>query len=183
MNNAFAVIECDVGVQCQNSITNKGEVGARCILCRLAPGNENLSTNCWKPFRGWRQGHPILEKEKKETGFIKRREAAIKRLTRDVAKRKVARKAAIAEKETEFSIIKATKNSGRSNRDGDHIVAGDIIMDTKLQSTRENVIVQLDELNKVKRDAKGKISCLCLRNKYNVGIVVMYEEDFSKLIS
>jgi hypothetical protein len=187
MNNAFAVIECDEGTYCQNSITSKGEAGAKCVLCRLAPGNENLTAHFWKPFRKpadfitWKTEHPALQKEKREKSFLKRSADRAARFLKDRAKQKLAKKAEQAERETEANIIKSSVNSGRKNRDGDHLVAGSICMDTKLQSTRTNPVVSMLELDKVNRDAKGGIGCLCLRNKFNRGVVVLTEESFSRL--
>jgi hypothetical protein len=100
-------------------------------------------------------------------------------------RQRVNRIAAQAERDTESNIIKATKNSGRSSRDGDHLVAGRITMDTKLQSTRSDPVVRLYELAKVQADAKragSLLGCLTLRNKHGVGVVVMSEEDFARMI-
>jgi hypothetical protein len=58
------------------------------------------------------------------------------------------------------------------------------VLDTKLQSTREHPVIKLDELAKVRVQAKRAgypIGALVLRNKFNQGFVVMAEEDYARL--
>ena len=82
--------------------------------------------------------------------------------------------------------IKATRNSGRTNKDGDHLLAESIVLDTKLQSQRINPQVNLAELDKVRFQAVSHnkaFGALVLRNKHDVGVVVMAEADFAKLVN
>lgn len=94
----------------------------------------------------------LLRKRRPRTN----REAVLKtkKLTADKGKRKVLKLAVRAEKQTERQLIHATKNSGRSNKDGDHVAAGEITLDTKLQSKRTNPVILLHELVKVGEDAR-----------------------------
>lgn len=153
------------------------------MLCRLAPGNENLSAHYWKPENG-RLKHPALLREK----FTKARERKAERIKQkrsaDPIRKRVQRQAQRAEKSTERNIIKATKNSGRANRDGDHKAGGFITLDTKNQSLRDNPVVLLIELSKVRNDAMNagnQIGGLVLRNRHNVGVVVFDEKDFARV--
>lgn len=139
----------------------------------------------WMPIEKFRK-HLVLLKEKIVAAQGRLLNARKERLARDPGRQRTARIAAKAERDTEASIIKATRNSGRANRDGDHLVAGRITMDTKLQSTRLEPVVHLHELSKVRADAEragSVLGCLNIRTKNGVGVVVMAEEDFAKLIS
>jgi K+/H+ antiporter YhaU regulatory subunit KhtT len=176
---------CSEGKYCINSIENKGESAAKCILCRLAPDNENLSGHYWKTLPNEKYVHPVLFAEKRKASINRLFVSKQARQSKDIAKRKVSRKAVLAEKETEKVFIRSTKNSGRSNRDGDSVLANFITIDTKMQSKAVHPIVRMDELDKVSRDAKNggnNIGCLCIRNKYRVGIIVLKEEDFGKIV-
>lgn len=188
MNNRLQPLEpqaCGESVNCKNSITYKGQWAAACISCRLAPGNENLQNHHWRP-REPRLTHPALEGEKRKARIDRAIASRQKRQSRDPGRRKVSRIAEKAERVTETRIIEATKNSGRSNRDGDHLVAGNITMDTKLQSTRLDPTVNLHELFKVQKDAERAgsfLGCLTIRNRHGVGVVVLAEEDFARLVA
>lgn len=178
------VESCDTGSSCLNSVESRGEGQSKCLFCRLAPGNENLARDYFKPVDG-RSKHPVLREEKHQKARAKTAESIQKRLSRDRGRQKVQRQAARAEKATERNIIAATKNSGRSNRDGDHTAAGFITLDTKNQSQREHPVVLLSELSKVQSDARNagnSIGGLVLRNKHGVGVVVFYEQDFARVI-
>jgi len=77
------------------------------------------------------------------------------------------------------------KNSGRSNKDGDHVAAGEITLDTKLQSKRTNPVILLHELVKVGEDARRAgnwMGALVLRNMNGIGVVAIAEADFARLI-
>ena len=115
------------------------------------------------------------------------REAVLKtkKLTADKGKRKVLKLAVRAEKQTERQLIHATKNSGRSNKDGDHVAAGEITLDTKLQSKRTNPVILLHELVKVGEDARRAgnwMGALVIRNMNGIGVVAIAEADFARLI-
>jgi hypothetical protein len=138
----------------------------------------------WKPdVPGTKHPGVIAEKKKAK----KDREAVLKtkKLTADKGKRKVLKLAVRAEKQTERQLIHATKNSGRSNKDGDHVAAGEITLDTKLQSKRTNPVILLHELVKVGEDARragNLMGALVLRNMNGIGVVAMAEADFARLI-
>lgn len=183
-NWVTGIQSCDMASLCNNSSENTG--AAMCGTCRLAPGNEEFEKSHW-----WPRGdvkHPVLEQEKRNRHKAKLVAAADKRKNRDRKRMTVGRIAARAEKRSEAkaNVMVATKNSGRSHRDGDHTSHGFITLDTKLQSNNINPVVHLFELEKVRRDARNggnSFGGLILRNKYNVGVVVMTEDDFHKLTS
>ncbi len=180
---------CEMELHCRNSEANSSEVLTKCALCRLSPDNIGKKmAQYWAPTKLARDlnltKHPDLEGEKRFAKFKTRLAKLTKKRSRDPNKRKVSRLAAQAEKTTEKNIIRATKNSGRRNKDGDHISLGMITLDTKLQTTRENPVILLSELEKVRDDAmrSGKlIGGLVIRNKHNVGVVVLSEEDYTIL--
>lgn len=179
---------CEVSNFCKNSPKNIGEVRAKCALCRLSPDNlERDMTEYWIPIKlakDLRIKHPVLEERRRLIKALAHMEDLRAKYGRDKTKRKVSRLAAQAEKKTEKNIIRATKNSGRSNKDGDHVSMGVITLDTKLQTTRENPVIFLGELEKVRADAMraGKLmGGLVIRNKNNVGCVVLKEEDYAEL--
>lgn len=144
-----------------------------------------LKASYWKPFK-LGELHPIIFKEKMEAKIKKRKDSSAKILGKNKFTSKIVRKAAKAENATNKNIIKATKNSGRSLRDGDHVAANFIGLDTKLQTDRINPIVKLDELDKAINDATIRggslVGGLVLRNKLGAGFVVFREEDFAKHI-
>lgn len=177
---------CHLASVCRNSPDYKGEQSASCALCRLSPDNRNSGmTHFWNPIKGAIKKHPDLERERRHNKALIHIENLKSKSNRDKTKIKISRLARYAEKKTEKSIIKATKNSGRSNKDGDHVLYESITLDTKLQTTRSNPIVQLFELDKVRMDAvrAGKIAGgLLIRNKHGVGIIVFSEEDVPILL-
>src|SRR3954470_16423620 len=144
---------CSMEFVCLNAPLFQGEDGAKCALCRLSPDNLGRDmTHHWQPTliaRTNRIKHPTLEAEKREAKVRKHFAKLSAKRARDPMKRKISRLASQAEKKTEKQIIHATKNSGRRNKDGDHVYCGDITLDTKLQTTRENPIILLAELEKV----------------------------------
>lgn len=178
---------CSEDLVCNNGDFIRGNYSL-CAVCRFSPENTGRGMgHCWSPTSPARKAklqHPQLVAEKRKAKLDKRLDKIQKNLQRDIAKRRVSRKAALAEKKTERNIIKATLNSGRRNKDGDHVSLGIITLDTKLQTTRENPVIFLAELEKVRADAirAGKmIGGLVIRNKHNVGCVVMKEEDYALL--
>jgi hypothetical protein len=179
----FDILECNSYDSCKNSVSNSEN--QKCYLCRLAPGNETLERDYFKPVIPGGK-HPQLFKEKNDKQFKIRTEKIAKRQNRSKPKMKISWKAANAEKNTENNIIKATRNSGRTSRDGDHVVLNGVInLDTKLQTTMVDPVCKLAELDKAVVDAKrgGALTGgLVVRNKYGVGIVMMHEEDFGKYI-
>lgn len=176
---------CDLADYCKNSPQAIGEARAKCALCRLSPENEGRHmVHYWSPFEDTIQRHPVLEKEKRDKKWARHATNLEAKRNRDPKKRTISRLAEQAERKTEANIIQATRNSGRSNKDGDHVSMGNITLDTKLQTTRENPVIYLHELEKVRGDAmrSGKIiGGLVIRNKHNVGCVVLTEEDYALL--
>jgi hypothetical protein len=127
----------------------------------------------------------VLEQEKKLRKLTRHKEQVQKRLNKNKDKVKLQRKAKRSEDKAGENIIKATKNSGRSFKDGD-FTTDDITLDNKLQTTRINPLVKLEEMAKVKADAQragNQLSGLILENKNGSSFVVLTLEDFSKLLS
>jgi hypothetical protein len=182
----FNILSCNQGEECLNSVELAGYGSAKCALCRFAPQAVSSMSNFWKPIKKGMK-HPVAEQEKLDKSRTRHEESFNKRQNVDRRKRKVLIKAERAERKTEQNFIKSTKNSGRKNKDGDHVVAnGSITLDTKLQSTREEPVVHLHELRKIESDAAragNDIGCLVIRNKHGVGVVVLSEESFARLIA
>lgn len=175
---------CEVGLWCKNSVENAGELRQKCLFCRLAPDNVGLSGHHWSGLERQMQ-HPTLKQENRDRAQARTQAARAERLARDPEKRRVLKKAVRAEARTEQAVIRATRNSGRAHRDGDHVAAGQVTLDTKLQSTRTNPLVLLTELAKVREDAAragNPIGGLVLRNQHGVGVVVFSEGDFARVI-
>lgn len=178
------ITPCDQGVSCRNSVENSSMATTKCSLCRLAPGNEDFEHQFWSGIKGAK--HPILEQERKDKNVKVARDKQIVRMGKDKKRKKLLVRATKAEAITEQAIIKSTVNSGRLNKDGDHLLADCITLDTKLQTNRLHPKVDLGELDKVGSDAKRAgqmMGALVLRNSQNVGVVVMKEEDFATLIA
>lgn len=177
---------CKEGEHCTNSPSNSSS-RAKCNDCRLSPGISpliSLTTHHWKPT-SHRFIHPVLEKEKRDGKRKKALARQAVRKAKDPAKQARVRAASRAERKTNNAIIKATVNSGRLNRDGDHLLAGDIVLDTKLQSGAENPTVNLHELDKVRADSARngrRLGALILRNRNGRGVVCIDERDLPKLI-
>lgn len=137
----------------------------------------------WKPIEQ-KFRHPVLEEEKRNARKAKTIAKIQKEKSKDPARKARAKAAARAEKETNRAIIKATRNSGRVSKDGDHLYQSSITLDTKLQSKRIEPVVHWDELEKVRADAKrnGFIAGgLVIRTSTNKGIVVFAEEDLPRI--
>lgn len=159
-------------------------LASKCSVCRLAPNNEDLDNHYWSGISGAK--HPALEKQKKDKSRKQSRDKQLKRLNTDRSKTRLLSKAVRAENQTERVIIKSTVNSGRKFSDGDHLLAGSITLDTKLQTNNQHPKVDLGELQKVGEDSKRAgtlFGALVIRTANNVGVVVMKEEDFAVLIS
>lgn len=178
------VSSCDFGSKnCKNSIENAGEDRNKCLCCNLAPENVDdlFHYDYYKPVIA-NTKHPILERRKTQDRMDNANERAEERLNVDRKKRKVLSKAVIAEEKTNKVLdIKATKNSGRVNKDGDHQAGDFISLDTKNQSQRENPIIRLHELEKIRKDAGNAgnpLGGLLLRNKAGLGFIVFTEQDF-----
>ena len=171
---------------CKNSPANAPGAMVRCPMCRLASGNEEYSHHFWAPLpilQGFNRKHVVLEAEKKAASRNRRAAKANARNNRNRAKVSLLKKAVKAEQATESSIIKSTKNSGRSNQDGDHKM-GELALDTKLQSTVVHPVVNLEELDKIRSQAeKNGLSAggLVIHNKHGRKVVVFAWEDFTNV--
>lgn len=181
--DVIQIVPCDEAHQCLNSVERAGLELGRCGICRLSPAGHS-GMNYWKPtIKGTK--HPGLVEAKKQEKRDKLVAKRKKKLTSDVGRRRILTQATRAEKTTERNLIHATKNSGRSNKDGDHVAVGEITLDTKLQSKRSNPVVLLHELVKVGEDARRAgnwMGALVLRNMNGIGVVAMSESDFARLI-
>ncbi len=152
-----------------------------CESCRLSPGG-GPGLRWWPKLDA---KHPVLEAEKKQAKLAKVKAIAVKRAGRDRGRMAVQKQAQAAEKRTERNIIHATLNSGRANQDADHVSAGRITLDTKLQSKRIHPLVKLGQLDKVREDAKRAgmlLGALVLRNSTGRGVVVLDEDDYARLV-
>lgn len=184
-----AALSCSMGSECKNSVENVGEARTKCHSCKLSPAFSSFEyvslSSHWKPIDG-KMKHPVLESNKRTAARNRQITRNTTRRLKDRAIQSILFDAGRAERTTERKIIKATKNSGRSNRDGDHLVADKITLDTKLQSKRLNPVVKMTELHKVRQDALSvgnSIGALVLRTKSGAGVVALREEDFALLIS
>jgi hypothetical protein len=180
---AAEIEECEQAGDCLNSRANRGEQ-FQCTYCRLAKSGGGPMV-CWKP---WKKGteHPVLVEEKKQASRAKREARAQKRRSKSRPKQSLLKRAARAEKTTELNFnnaVVSTVNSGRSNKDGDHTLAGRVTLDTKMQSGNVHPVVNLAELDKVIEDAKraGNImGGLVIRNKFDRGVIVFDEKYYAR---
>ena len=182
--DVFQVLPCDEGAQCRNSATRSGPGVWKGGSCRLSPTGPPTGMNFWRPDVPG-QKHPAAVAAAKQAKKDRKTEQNLKKRSADKGKRNLLVKAVRAEKQTERYLIHATRNSGRTNRDGDHVAAGEITLDTKLQSKRDNPIVLLSQIVKVGEDARRAgnwMGALVLRNRNGIGIVAMAEADFARLI-
>ena len=179
----FQVLPCDEGAQCKNSIARAGIGAGKCGACQLSPTGLR-GTSFWKPDVPG-QKHPAVIAARAQDKKDRKAALDLKNRFADKGKRKLLVEAVRAEKQTERNLIHATRNSGRTNKDGDHVAAGEITLDTKLQSKRDNPIVLLSQITKVGEDARRAgnwMGALVLRNRSGVGVVAMAEADFARLI-
>lgn len=129
--------------------------------------------------------HPQVVEEQLAAKRSQAAEKQTKLRDRDRGKMRVQSLARQAERQTNRNIIRATKNSGRTNKDADHVMAGKITLDTKLQTKVLNPVVKVAELEKCRQDARragNSIGALVLRNENGHGFVVLAEEDFALMV-
>lgn len=180
--------QCSMAEFCKNSVDRKGERHAKCGWCRLSPNyteSEGLGLgHHWKPTDG-KKKHPVLVAEKKAKSKARSDARSAKRASKNRKIQTLLHKAERAERQTERNIIKATRNSGRVNQDADHVLwNGLLTIDTKLQTNRVHPVVRLEELSKVREDARragSTAGALLIRNKNGVGVIVLREEDLPNL--
>ena len=154
-----------------------------CHQCCLAPTGGVM--NCWRPVDGISK-HPVAEALKRQAKDLRLETQRAARLNRSPAKVQMARRARRAEVDTHTDIIRATINSGRKNNDADSVHWGRITLDTKLQSTRDNPEVSLQELDRVREDARragNPFGGLVLRNRQGRAVVVFDLADYARLVA
>jgi hypothetical protein len=174
---------CAANEQCLNRPDRMRPGPSACTDCRYALRLGGIR-NLWLPADGQPAKHPLVIAAAAAEKLAKTIAKGEKLRSRDRAKMRIQREAQAAEKRTERNIIRATHNSGRTNRDADHVMAGRITLDTKNQS-RLHPIVYVDSLEKVRADARragNPIGALVLRNEKGHGFVVLAEEDFAVLV-
>jgi len=179
-------VACIEGARCLNSPSQSFDHKSKCNDCRFSPGAPYfIRTHHWKPINP-KDKHRKLEEEKRHA----KREATIAkaeaRKAKDTVKQARVRAAARAERKTNAHIIKATRNSGRVNRDGDSLLFDSVVIDTKLQSTATEPVIHLRELDKVRQDARRNGKCcgvLCLQNRTGRSVIVVDAADFAVLTS
>jgi hypothetical protein len=173
---------CEMEAVCLASPNHKGEA-ALCGGCKWSPAEPVEGRDCFRSKE--KVQFPRKEQAEYEARRAKSSAKRTVKLGKDRGRQKVGRRAAAAEKKTERVLVRSTRNSGRSNRDGDHVAVDCISLDTKFQSGNINPVVNLAELAKIKADARragNPIGALVLRNKFNVGVVVLAEEDWAQIL-
>lgn len=121
--------------------------------------------------------HPIIL-ERKEN--FKREKKEVSRLEKQQKNRE---RSALIKKATKIEEkVKSTLNSGRINNDGD-LKTEDLVIDVKLQSTRKDPVISVDEFEKVNTDclrAGKRYGILCIENKDGKRFYVVSEELFKE---
>jgi hypothetical protein len=176
-------LPCSMKEECMNSPVHRGPQ-AQCVNCKFADQMPGLM-NFFKPWNP-KLLHPKVQQLKQDRKTARQAAAQAKRDGKDRGKQKLQVKARQAEATTNRRIIRATRNSGRTAKDADHVHAGRITIDTKLQSNAENPRVLLAELDQVRADARragNPLGALILRNKHGRGVVVFDEEDYARLFA
>ena len=179
------VYPCEMSSECLSSPAHKGEGGSLCSSCVWSPNGSGDTRDNFRVPKGSR----VKFARKEEADYAERRAKVAAKRTVESAKSKpkarIGRRAALAEKRSERGLIKSTRNSGRTNRDGDHNFADKISLDTKLQTGNLNPVVNLADLAKIQADARrvgNPIGVLVLRNKNNVGVVAISEADWRTIL-
>jgi hypothetical protein len=179
------ILPCDEENSCLNSPVHRLTIdNSLCGSCRLAKSGGGTAI-CWRPWDR-KLKHPQLEQETREAKHEVKQAKRQKKAAKDRSKQKLARVAARAEEKTNDDIIKATRNSGRSNQDGDALHGEKVTLDTKKQTTRVHPVVDLQELDKVREDALragASVGALVLRNKHDRAVVVFDEGDYARLFT
>lgn len=144
-----------------------------CWHCRFNP--DGALDNCYVPLDKSIK-HPVLEREKAERKQQAKDAKKQQKVSVDKGRSKVVRAAAKAEEK-----VRKTLNSGRVNRDGD-LTTEDLGMDVKLQTTRTNPVIDVEEFDKCQNDARraGKhYGVLIIENKEGRRFYVLGEDLFS----
>jgi hypothetical protein len=162
-------MSCQVSDNCWSAVRD-------CYRCRFS-GADFAVENCYQPINPTIK-HPQLLKEKEERKTAEKKAKQEQKLNKNKDRSSLVKKANKAE-------VKAVKtlNSGRVNNDGD-IKTDNLVIDYKLQTTKENITVYMDELDKVNNDclrAGKKYGVLMIENKNGRKVVVMEEELFRQV--
>lgn len=162
-------MSCNVAENCLNN--------SRCFNCAFDGDRySSYGTNLYLPIdRGIE--HPILIERKLARKEEKKREKQIEKQQKSKERSALIKKAAKVEEK-----VKSSLNSGRVNRDGD-LQTNDLVIDVKLQTTRKDPVISVDEFDKVNADClrAGKIhGILCIENKDGRRFYVISEELFKE---
>ena len=166
-------MSCSVSSNCINN-------GNRCFNCKFDnDGYSEYGDNLYSAIdRGIK--HPVIEKRKGEHKASKAAERKEKKAGRDRDRVSILKMASKTEER-----VKSTLNSGRINKDGD-LKTSDLVIDVKMQSTRKNPVINVDEFDKVNQDclrSNKQHGVLCIENKEGKRFYVIGEDLFkSKFI-
>lgn len=160
---------CSVASNCINN--------SKCFYCvfdgdRYSSSGDNLYQPILRDIK-----HPIAESIKQEKKLAKKREKQFEKQAKSRERSSLIKKAAKVEEK-----VKSTLNSGRINSDGD-LKTEDLVIDVKLQSTRKDPIISVDEFEKVNTDclrAGKRHGILCIENKEGKRFYVVSEELFKE---
>lgn len=157
------------------------EVSKNCINCHRCfeccfDGNKysNYGINLYAAIDK-KIKHPIMAKNKQDKKDAKKAERTLNKKEKDKERISLLKKAEKVEEN-----VKSSLNSGRINRDGD-LKADDIVIDVKLQSTRKDPVIKVDEFIKVNNDsirANKQYGVLCIENKDGLRFYVIGEDLF-----
>lgn len=160
-------MSCEVSNNCINH--------HRCFECCFDGDKySNYGVNLYAPIDK-KIKHPIMAKNKQDRKDAKKAERTLNKKEKDKDRISLLKKA----EKTEES-VKSSLNSGRINRDGD-LKAEDIVIDVKLQSTRKDPVIKVDEFIKVNNDsirANKQYGVLCIENKDGLRFYVIGEDLF-----
>lgn len=187
-------IPCQEERDCTNGPSLRGYSNSKCRNCKLALAFGGTGIH-WKPVL--KRQHPVLVAENYRKAKQKAADNLAKRQARDRGKVRRLESSVRAEKKTQTTglragaKIKATKNSGRTNQDGDHQLETTsasikVSLDTKLQSQAANPTIRLSEIDKVRKDsgrAQTALGGLVIVNKYGRRVVVFDYIDFIRVYS
>ena len=147
-----------------------------CWLCKFNQGEYKGQKSLYTPVDD-KVKHPQALVERAAWKESKKNAKREKYANRDQDKVRVLKKAAKTEQR-----VKDTLNSGRINRDGD-LKTSDLVIDVKLQSSRANPIILIEEFDKVQIDARRgnkKHGVLIIENNNGRRFVVMSEALFGE---
>lgn len=160
---------CSVTENCLNN--------HRCFHCAFDGDKfSNYGDNLYLPIDRSIE-HPIITDRKLARKADKKREKQIEKQEKNRERSALVKKAAKVEEK-----VKSSLNSGRINRDGD-LQSEDLVIDVKLQSTRKDPVISVDEFEKVNADclrAGKRYGILCIENKDGKRFYVVSEELFKE---